>query len=84
MRHRTAMRLRVLLGINPPEYKSDKSKTERCEKHPELQLSIFYRENLSLAGCSPAVPASVSVQLCKIQFIKLYLQPVKFSSQLPL
>lgn len=43
----------------------------------------FGRLNLSLAGCSPAEPTSVSIQHNKIQLEKLYLQPVKFPSHLP-
>jgi hypothetical protein len=39
--------------------------------------------NVTLAGCSSAEPASVSVQLCKIQNSHLYLQPVKILSHLP-
>src|SRR5690606_11736808 len=42
--------------------------------------TTFRRENLSLAGCSSAEPASVSVQQYKIQISKLYLQPVEIPS----
>ena len=41
--------------------------------------STFHRVNLSLAGCSSAEPASVSVR-CKPQSKKLYLQLVKKAS----
>jgi len=41
------------------------------------------RLDLTLAGCSSAEPASVSVQQCKIQISNLYLQPVKNPSHLP-
>lgn len=43
----------------------------------------FGRMNLSLIGCFPAEPISVSIQHFKIHSTKLYLQPVKFSNQLP-
>lgn len=39
--------------------------------------------NLSLSGCSPAEPDSVSVGRCKIQLKKLYLQTVKKVDHLP-
>ena len=42
--------------------------------------TTFRRENLSLASCSSAEPASVSVQQYKIQISKLYLQPVEIHS----
>lgn len=46
--------------------------------------TTFRRENLSLAGCSSAEPASVSVQQYKIQISKLYLQPVEIPSHFQL
>jgi hypothetical protein len=39
--------------------------------------------NLSLAGCSSAEPASVSIHHYKIQLKRLYLQLVKKDSHLP-
>jgi hypothetical protein len=56
------------------------------KKSPALQAGLDHssRLNVTLAGCSPAEPASVSVQLCKIQINNLYLQPVKILSHLPL
>jgi hypothetical protein len=55
-------------------------------KSPALQAGLDHssRLTLTLAGCSSAEPASVSVQLCKIQFSNLYLQPVKIPSHLPI
>jgi hypothetical protein len=55
------------------------------KKSPALQAGLDHssRLNLTLAGCSSAEPASVSVQLCKIQISNLYLQPVKIISHLP-
>ena len=55
------------------------------KKSPALQAGLDHssRLNVTLAGCSPAEPASVSVQLCKIQNSNLYLQPVKILSHLP-
>ncbi len=54
------------------------------ETSPRVRLqNHFGRMNLSLIGCFPAEPISVSIQHFKIQSLKLYLQPVKFSSQLP-
>jgi len=50
------------------------------EQITALQQTTFRRENLSLAGCSSAEPVSVSVQQCKIQISKLYLQPVEIPS----
>jgi hypothetical protein len=44
----------------------------------------FGRMNLSLIGCFPAEPIFVSIQQSKIQLQKLYLQPVKFCSQVPM
>lgn len=40
--------------------------------------------NLSLSGCSPAEPDSVSVGRCKFQLKKLYLQTVKKVDHLPI
>ena len=56
------------------------------KKSPAQKAGLDHssRLNLTLAGCSSAEPASVSVQLCKIQFTNLYLQPVKILSHLPL
>jgi len=55
------------------------------ETSPRVRLqNHFGRMNLSLIGCFPAEPISVSIRHFKIQSLKLYLQPVKFSSQLPL
>jgi hypothetical protein len=55
------------------------------KKSPALPAGLDHssRLNLTLAGCSSAEPASVSVQLCKIQNSNLYLQPVKILSHLP-
>jgi len=55
------------------------------KKSPALQAGLDHssRLNVTLAGCSSAEPASVSVQLCKIQISNLYLQPVKILSHLP-
>jgi hypothetical protein len=55
------------------------------KKSPALQAGLDHssRLNVTLAGCSSAEPASVSVQLCKIQNSHLYLQPVKILSHLP-
>lgn len=50
---------KVFLGINPPEYHQ---KERDAESTTSLPISTFCRENLSLAGCSSAEPASVSVQ----------------------
>src|SRR5690606_18172517 len=54
------------------------------EQITALQQTTFRRENLSLAGCSSAEPVSVSVQQCKIQISKLYLQPVEIPSHFQL
>jgi hypothetical protein len=56
-------------------------KRKPCEK--QGFQNHFDRLNLSLIGCFPAEPISVSIQHFKIQYLKLYLQPVKFPSQLP-
>jgi hypothetical protein len=55
------------------------------KKSPALPAGLDHssRLNVTLAGCSSAEPASVSVQLCKIQNSNLYLQPVKILSHLP-
>ncbi len=55
------------------------------KKSPAQKAGLDHssRLNLTLAGCSSAEPASVSVQQCKIQFSNLYLQPVKILSHLP-
>jgi len=55
------------------------------KKSPALQAGLDHssRLNVTLAGCSPAEPASVSIQLCKIQISNIYLQPVKILSHLP-
>jgi hypothetical protein len=55
------------------------------KKSPALKAGLDHssRLNLTLAGCSPAEPVSVSVQQCKIQISNLYLQPVKIPSHLP-
>src|SRR5256885_8535430 len=57
-------------GMNPPECK------KRLHENATALTSTFRRVNLSLAGCSSAEPASVSVQN-KIQSVKLYLQLVE-------
>ena len=57
-------------GISPLKYE------KRMHKNTSALQSTFRRVNLSLAGCSSAEPASVSVQN-KIQCIKLYLQTVE-------
>ncbi len=64
---------RFCSGMNPLKYK------KRLHKNATALNSTFRRVNLSLAGCSSAAPASVSVHH-KIQSIKLYLQLVEKSS----
>jgi hypothetical protein len=61
-------------GIRPQEYSNKKS--------PAFAGLSEYSvgRNLSLVSCSPAELTSVSVSCRKIQNIKLYLQPAKFSS----
>jgi len=54
------------------------------EKRQVQRPASFCRKNLSLASCSSAELASVSIQLCKNQFNKLYLQLVKKDSHLPI
>ena len=61
---------RLSSGISPLKYE------KRMHKNTSALQSTFRRVNLSLAGCSSAEPASVSVQN-KIQCIKLYLQTVE-------
>lgn len=64
------------LGINRPKWQQIK---RLCTRQSRL-INHFGRVSLSLAGCSPAEPASVSTQQHKILNQKLYLQPVKKSS----
>lgn len=73
------MRRKVFLGINPLGMMHNK-------KSPAINAGPDHssRMNLSLAGCSSAEPVSVSVQHHKIQINKLYLQPVKNCSHLPM
>src|SRR5690606_41827953 len=59
------MQRKVFLGITPPEYLLKKKRTLTLQ-HP-FRFSTFCRENLSLAGCSSAEPASVSVQQTKFK-----------------
>jgi hypothetical protein len=49
------------------------------ETHQKTHLSHFRRINLSLAGCSPAEPTSVSIEHSKKLNKLLYLQTVKKS-----
>ena len=67
--HRLYMLRRFSSGMNPLKYQQKTG----IENH--TRQATFRRENLSLAGCSSAEPASVSVQQDKIQNEKLYLQP---------
>ena len=66
------MQRRFSLGMSPLKYKKQ-------TQFASAFNSTFRRVNLSLAGCSSAEPASVSVR-CKPQSKKLYLQLVKKSS----
>lgn len=68
-------REKVFFRHNPP-------KVMTKQKPCVVQSSChhFGRKNLSLAGCSSAEPASVSVQHFKFQNQTLYLQTVKKSS----
>src|SRR5690606_27620666 len=59
------MQRKVFLGITPPEYLLKKKRT--LTLHHPFRFSTFCRENLSLAGCSSAEPASVSVQQTKFK-----------------
>jgi len=65
------MRHKVFLGIQTLGMIQKKSPAQRAGLDHSSRLS------LTLAGCSSAEPASVSVQQCKIQISNLYLQPVK-------
>jgi hypothetical protein len=58
----------------------------KMKKTLKIRTSSFYfrRSNLSLMSCSPAELISVSVEQHKIQFKKLYLQPVKKCNHLPI
>jgi hypothetical protein len=47
------------------------------EPHRMTHLSHFHRVNLSLAGCSPVEPTSVSIEQSKKLNKLLYLQIVK-------
>jgi hypothetical protein len=49
------------------------------ETHQKTHLSHFRRINLSLVGCSPAEPTSVSIEHSKKLNKSLYLQTVKKS-----
>jgi hypothetical protein len=51
-------------------------------RQSNLPPSYFRRNNLSLAGCSPAEPTSVLIEHSKIQSKLLYLQSVKISDHL--
>jgi hypothetical protein len=51
------MQHRVFLGIYP-----QKCQIKKRALNKQPVLSTLHRENLSLAGCSAAEPASVSVQ----------------------
>ena len=52
------MQPRFFLGIDPPKYPNEKTGADNATR----LISTLRRENLSLAGCSPAEPVSVSVQ----------------------
>jgi len=52
------MQHRFFLGINPQKYQQEKAGAKFATRYQ----TILRRENLSLAGCSSAEPASVSVQ----------------------
>lgn len=52
------MQHRVLSGMCPPKYLTKKTGAENATRF----ITTLCRENLSLAGCSPAEPVSVSVQ----------------------
>lgn len=67
------MQLRFSSGIKPSEI------SKAIAKNATAFDSTFRRVNLSLASCSSAELASVSVQN-KIQCIKLYLQLVEKAS----
>ena len=67
------MQHRFSSGMNPLEYKKRLQITATAS-------STFRRVNLSLASCTSAELASVSVRI-KNQRIKLYLQTVEKSSQ---
>jgi len=72
------MQHKVFLGIKTLGMTQEKSPAQKAG------LDHSSRLNLTLAGCSSAEPASVSVQQCKIQISNLYLQPVKILSHLPI
>jgi hypothetical protein len=52
-------------------------KCSKRETHRMTHLSHFRRINLSLVGCSPAEPTSVSIEHSKKLDKLLYLQTVK-------
>jgi hypothetical protein len=52
-------------------------KYSKRETHQMTHLSHFRRINLSLVGCSPAEPTSVSIEHSKKLNKLLYLQTVK-------
>ena len=60
----------VFLGIK-------RRKFNKKDVHKYTSLLRFYRFNISLASCSAAELVSVSVEHCKNQSSKLYLQTVK-------
>jgi hypothetical protein len=71
------MQHKVFLGIRTLGMTQEKSPAQKAG------LDHSSRLNLTLAGCSSAEPASVSVQQNKIQISNLYLQPVKILNHLP-
>lgn len=60
----------VFLGIK-------RRKFNKKDVHKYTSLLRFHRFNISLASCSAAELVSVSVEHCKNQSSKLYLQTVK-------
>jgi hypothetical protein len=60
----------VFLGIK-------RRKFNKKDVHKHTSLLRFRRFNISLASCSAAELVSVSVEHCKNQSFKLYLQTVK-------
>ena len=67
-------------GISGATFYNWKSKYAGMSVDELKRQTTFRRENLSLADCSSAEPASISVQQSKFQISKLYLQPVEIHS----
>src|SRR4051812_31059371 len=72
IKHQRPMLRRFFQAYTPESKRQDRSPASFC------------RINLSLASCSSAELASVSIDLCKNQTNDLYLQLVKKGSHLPL